>query len=181
MGLYLVPAAGTGTKSDPRRPAYIPAFGVPWVGQPFGVGDLFVVRADLTATQELSLALHLDAFTVPPLDSLLTAVQATALVTRLEARGLPAQWVIAGDRWSRALRTILILCHFADKIGAALPSLDTTLGAMTAGQSTSLSAAAGMVGLDPDAIFDAATPFRHALYQLALAWWRPVRMGDVLL
>jgi hypothetical protein len=182
MGLYLVAAEGAGTRGDPRRPKYIPALGVDWTAMDFGAAPVFLVEAPLATLTETTLDLNADFFTVPALDSTLTAGQVTAVKTRLEALGVPAGWVTTALTWRQVLRTVASIFQLAQRANVTITTtaLDLRMNQIPAGTLAALQDAADSLGFDRSGILGTTT-VRQALKALADQWSGPLMLGSVAL
>lgn len=128
--LYIVPQVGTGTRTDVFRPKYFMSaldgtgtIGVLTTLVDFGTVDFgfegwFVVGGDLSTSDDNLIVGQSDAFALPfDLSPTLTAGQVTNVQTKLEAIGVPAQWVTTSLTWLQVVRIVLhmlsLIQHFA--------------------------------------------------------------------
>lgn len=123
--LYIVPVIGTGTRTDPRRPKYFD--GLIWSGMDYGFEPWFVVGADLSPADDLTIGAQPDAFTLPfDLSPVLTALQVTNVQNKLEAINVPAGWVNTSLTWLQVVRTVLGMFSFIQRYGAVYADANGT-------------------------------------------------------
>lgn len=183
MALYFTGAQGTGSAADPRRPKYVEAFGVPWTAMDFGQAPVFLVWAVLPPAIEDTLTPNSDFAKVPvDLDVFLTAPQVLAWTSRLEALGLPAQWISVDITWRQAIRGLAAIFLFAQRAAVNIiqANLDQTFSQLPAAVRTRLTDAAASLGLSTAGI-SGATPVRQVMRAVAQQWPYNIRLGDARL
>jgi hypothetical protein len=162
---------------------------VAWSLMDYGLVDWGIVLADVDATQRNLLNAQPDVILVPAdLDAKLTAQEVAFMAPRLEARGVPADWLSERLTVRRALRAILGLFQFMQVVtrikgdGAHNPfadgvDLEMLLGDIPPGWRAAFKTAAEEMGfkLPP---FWRDYRIREFLYEMGREWVeRPVMLG----
>jgi hypothetical protein len=182
--LYIVPKIGDGTKANPWRAKYFadntlsprPTYS----SMDYGFEPWFVVGADLSAPDHSTIAGEPDAFALPTdLDATLTVGQVTSVQNKLEAINVPAGWVNTSLTWRAAVRIVLGMFSFIQRLGALLNAgqtlgvpffgtvnLSTTISQLSGGTVTALQQAAVDLNLSTTGIVGSTT-LRSALKTLA--------------
>ena len=115
--LYIVPAIGTGTVTDRRRPKYIADQGFTWGGMDYGAQPIFLVGANLTPAQDAAIVANADV-TAFPFD-LTTNVGGGGVQdarAALEAALIPAQFVNGAMSWNQVARTVAGMFQFMQRL-----------------------------------------------------------------
>jgi len=120
VALFLCPMVGTGTREDPRRGKYQKGAGVVRSGQ------LRFSRTDHAIVLIEAPQAYLDTVAADPecrllatpqtIDTALTQGQVNQVKSFLEANGIPAQWLQAGETRRQALRGIAGMFLFAQRL-----------------------------------------------------------------
>lgn len=181
MSFFLVPIVGAGTRSDPRRPKYIPLLGVSWLQVMFA--DTAIAWANSSPAQDSAVAANADALLVPALDSTI-AVNATR--NALEARDVPGNWVQAGMTYRSVLRVLVGMAQLVRRIqGLGVTpviagNLDKTISQLPANIVATLSSAVDSLGLDRSNI-TGSTLLRAALLDIGQQFIQgnTIALGDL--
>lgn len=190
--LYLIPAIGTGTDKDARRPKYFTDGTVTVIGElnvmDYGAEPWFIVSADLSPAHEATVIAQPDASAVPAdMNTFLTAGQVTAVQNRLELMNIPTLWVNTSLTWIEVVRIVLGMFVFMQRFTAIHGgpvflggvTLNTTVSQLSVGVRNELTTAATSLGLAIDGITLAST-IRAVLKVLAdQLRVRPVSLGSV--
>ena len=183
MGLYLVAGTGDGVAPETAwRPRYFQELLPPvtWVAMPYGpaAASLYLVHADLDAATEAILGANTDFFIVPPLASLLTVGQVTAIQARLEALGVPAHWISTELTWRQVLRGVATICQLAGRarVSIVTANLDLRLNQIPVATRTAIQDAAVSLGFSLTGV-TGATTVRQALRALATQWVGALSLG----
>jgi hypothetical protein len=132
----------------------------------YGVEDLFLVKADLTAAQRTALSAQADVLVVPTnLDANVSALAVNRIQTQLEAANLPAEWVTTSLTYRQVLRVVRKIIMFRQRLrgdfGEALfgggVTLDTRWNQLSAGVQQRLRDAAASFNLDTSSITNNST------------------------
>jgi hypothetical protein len=95
--LYIVPAIGSGTPINPRRPKYFDGFR--YSGMDYGFQPIFLVAADLTAPQDAAIVANADVLAFPfDLDTAISGGAINTTRNAHEALLIPLQTVPATNR-----------------------------------------------------------------------------------
>lgn len=118
--IFLVPMVGTGTRSDPYRGKYTRDPAVTTQGAlRAGRQDVAVAMIEASQTYLNSVAAQADALrlaTESNLDNALTAGQANTAKTRFESVGIPGQFINAGDTRREAIRGVVGMFLFSQRM-----------------------------------------------------------------
>lgn len=128
---YLVPKIGSGTNTDTFRPKYFqPTEGDAWIRWSAVDGDdWMLVKAETTPEQHTTLVGYADVLAAPAnLSDRVTGVP--AMRTRLEAFGIPSEWVTASTTYGDVIKAVATHAHFSQKMrrrGGTIRTLDVPL------------------------------------------------------
>lgn len=188
--LYLIPMTGTGSSHlDPRRPAYVVEAGLAWAAMDYGAVAQALVAADTDAVQDAALTAHGDVTGIPTTLDQAVGAAANTIRTRLEAAGIPADWVQGSDTLRGVVRGVAGTFQFAQRYtglfaGAALPvvgvgALDTRWNQLSATDRQRFLDTAASFGYDLAWVTN-TTQLRALLKWLADAWGsRPFLLGGL--
>jgi hypothetical protein len=189
---FLVPQetvqVGPGTV---ERPAYIPRPGVGERHSTLQCGHLgaFIVYRDASAELIADLEARADVIAAPPnlQNTVNTAQRRNAIENRLEAWGIPAQWVTLGITYATILRGVACLFMLANEMRrrgrGLLPSgvtMSTTMAQLTPAQREVLQAACDRLGWNTEGI-PGSTTVRQFLRIVALTHARTILIGQLAL
>lgn len=120
VAFFVVPLVGAGTMADPIRAKYTAAPEVVRDGMiRFSRQDEAIAMIEATPAYLSSVANETDTILIcvrADLDTVLTAQQRTGTQNQLEARGIPAQWVNAGDTWRNVIRGVCGIFLFSQRV-----------------------------------------------------------------
>lgn len=120
--LYIAPAIGAGTMTNPRRPKYFT--GLPYAAFDYGFQPLFLVASDLSVADDAAIVANADVFAFPfNLAPNLTNNQVTSASTAFETAFIPAQWVNASQTWRQVARTVAGMFQFMQRLHGVLGSV----------------------------------------------------------
>lgn len=177
--LYVLPLAGAGTRTDPRRAAYLRENGVTDSAlMDYGASPWCLCAADTTDTQDAAITANADARALPAdldqdVGGALTTVQ-----NYLEAAVIPAQWITDTTPFRTVVRAVAGLMQFAaryavlnngDVLIVNQAALDLRVNQLSAARRNALTATATDLGYDTSMI-TGQTLIRAVLYALALQW-----------
>lgn len=175
-----MPKIGSGTFTDPYRPAYIPRVVASIMD--YGREPWMLVFADVTPAQHTEIMTNADATAIPAnLDSTVGSALAT-VQAKLEAANIPSQWVTSGMTWrvvvKWTIRILQIMNRFYGLNGVAerlfsLVTMDDPVSSIPQTTRQRLISAAQTLGLDTSDITLAMT-VRAALIQLGQQWTVPI-------
>lgn len=174
LGLFFVPKVGTGARGDAFRPKYFTAEGptpalvaTVWGAMDYGSENVMLVDAQVTSAQRTTLSAQVDVLTVPAsLDSLVSGAALPTVQSKLEAMGLPGNWITTAMTYRQAVRTVMKVIQFAQRFNGLFPTdrifasgitLDTQWNQLTQAQKDRLRTAADTFGLDYSSVTNAMT------------------------
>jgi hypothetical protein len=182
---YLMPLIGTGTRRDPRRPAYRET---DLAGEGFaldyGAEPVCLVRVDASDTQHTAVTAHSDVFAFPlPLTSTIGAAL-TSTQASLETFHIPNDWLTSTHTWRQLLRVIGTIFQFAQRLhrfraGRIFPAgvtLATPFQDLPAATRQAITAAAEEMAFDTSWLTGLST-MRQILKAFGDAFSGTIRMG----
>lgn len=178
--IYLMPAIGTGTRSDPRRAKYwddLGAAGLLISELDYGNEPIFLVGVqDITPALQSTIAADSTCISVPDLAQSVGA-QVPAVQNVLEAMNIPAGWVGPGMSYGSVVRVVaivfLLLQRFQSLSSARLfgggVTLDTRFNQLPVAVRTQLQQMAQSFNFNTSGI-TGTTTLRTILKSLADQW-----------
>lgn len=176
---YVVPLIGAGVHGDARRPKYIAAIsGLAWGAMDYGLYDVALVAADVSAGQHTSISANSDVVSAPAnIDNTITAGALTNVKSALEALNIPANWATTANTYRDVLRVVAGIFQFAQRYHGMhnkqlLPSgvtLDTQFQDLPAAMQTELVDVADSMQIDRSGATGTIT-VRQILKAFADAW-----------
>lgn len=182
---YLVPKIGAGTLDpfDPFRPKYTDQGELGagwnldgrWSAMDYGLENLYLLGADLTAEEHTTIAAQPDAIAVPsPIDNNVSAAAVSVIQDRLEGANLPASWVNTSFTYHQVLAIVGRVVAFAQRYHAmhnlALfrggVTLNTQVNQLPQAERARLQATAADLGLDYSGV-TSTTTIRQVLLLIA--------------
>lgn len=189
LRVYLTPIIGSGASvADSRRAKYFKGTSASgkFVLIPYGLEPFGLVVAEVTPAQHTALTANSDLQSFPAnLDTQLTAGVVTTVKAGLESLSIPGGWVTTALTYRNLLRVVIQIFQFSQRFhglggGRLFPAgvtLDTQFSALSAGQRTSLQAAATSFGWDTSGLTGANT-LRQILKAMADQWGsNPISVG----
>jgi len=181
-----VPALGTGTISDPRRPKSFD--GLRFAGMDYGFQPLYLVAADLPGATDSAITANSDVFAFPvDLNPTLTSGQVNSARSALEAVFIPAQTLSPQDTWRGAARMVAGMFQFMQRLqniwgntvvltdGA---QLNVQFGSLPADLQAAVLTTAESLGYATDSI-TSTTQIRAILKSMADAWGtKPFQLNE---
>jgi len=134
--------------------------------------DLYVLIANLDATQEAALLAQPDVIAIQDLDNTIPNITVRDIIrSYLEAVSIPSQWVVVGMSYRIILRVVIglwrfraIIQHFAGhRIFLETLNLDKTIGELSTEMRDALAATSDALDLDYSSI-TGLTTIREMLY-----------------
>lgn len=172
---YFVPmvtAEDDGVIAVFRCPKYALTLSGRWQGIDYGAEDICLLVADVTPSEHTILSGQADVVSVPELTG--NVIGAATVRNRVEALGLPAEWITNGTSWRVVLRRLRKIVMFAQKFRGLFKArlfedgitLDSTVNQIPLAKRQRLADTADALGLDRSAI-TGSTTVRQALRILA--------------
>jgi hypothetical protein len=169
-------------KSDPDAPGLTS----PWCPVDYGLIDQVIIASDITDADHTSLVAHADVYSFPlDLDATMTQQNQNDLISFLEAKIIPAQWLSGAQTFRSVLRTIAGMFLYIQNISGILNvdpttiegvALNTQYRNLPATFSAALAQAASNLGYDFSGIRNNTT-LRNVLKLMSDQWGtRPIYM-----
>jgi hypothetical protein len=136
----------------------------------YGLENIYLVAADVDATQHTALTANSDVLSMPiPIENNVSALALGVIQTKYEAGNLPAQWVTTALTYRQVLaltlRLVQLMQRFHGMFGRLFIgglTLDSRVNQIPAGARTQLAEAAQSMGADTSSIVG-TTLIREAL------------------
>jgi len=179
---YLVPKAGTGqTIDDVYRPKYFMnglgqgLIAGAIVAMDYGLEPVFLVAADVTNAEHTTINANSDVTALPLNIDLAVGVNLATVTGKLDALGLPSDWVDATTTYRQILRKVTQFMQLAQRLHGlfnlrVLPvgiSLNSTVGSLSANQRQKLADAIASFPNGTASEITAGMTIRAALKTLA--------------